>query len=86
MGLALAEIEELLRKLPQGRTPNTKDWSSISTAIRGQLDQRIAQLEKTRDKLDGCIGCGCLSLSHCQLYNPDDELAAEGSGPRKVLA
>lgn len=86
LGLALAEIEELLRKLPQGRTPNTKDWSSISTAIRGQLDQRIAQLEKTRDKLDGCIGCGCLSLSHCQLYNPDDELAAEGSGPRKVLA
>lgn len=85
LGLALAEIEELLRKLPQGRTPNTKDWHAISTAIRGQLDRKIVQLEKTRDQLDGCIGCGCLSLSHCQLYNPDDELGAAGPGPRKIL-
>lgn len=85
LGLALAEIEEELRKLPQGRTPNAKDWQKISGSIRDQLDRKISLLEKTRDRLDGCIGCGCLSLSHCQLYNPNDELAAAGPGPRKVL-
>lgn len=86
LGLALSDIEEQLRKLPQGRTPNAKDWQKISTSIREQLDRKIALLEKTRDQLDGCIGCGCLSLSHCQLYNPDDQLGASGPGPRKVLA
>lgn len=86
LGLALSEIEEELCKLPQGRTPNAHDWRKISESIRGQLDRKIAQLERTRDRLDGCIGCGCLSLSHCQLHNPDDQLAAEGPGPRKVLA
>ncbi len=86
LGLALSEIEQELRKLPQRRTPNARDWHKISNSIRGQLDRKIAQLERTRDKLDGCIGCGCLSLSHCQLYNPDDQLAEEGPGPRKVLA
>ncbi|TNE29847.1 MAG: redox-sensitive transcriptional activator SoxR [Alphaproteobacteria bacterium] len=85
LGLALSDIEEQLRKLPQGRTPNAKDWQKISTSIREQLDRKIALLEKTRDQLDGCIGCGCLSLSHCQLYNPDDQLGAAGPGPRKVL-
>lgn len=85
LGLALSEIEEELRKLPQGRTPNTRDWHKISSSIRGQLDRKIAQLEKSRDQLDGCIGCGCLSLTHCRLYNPDDRLGAEGPGPRKVL-
>ncbi len=85
LGLALSEIETELAKLPHGRTPTAGDWQAISKSIRGQLDARIAQLERTRDKLDGCIGCGCLSLKQCKLYNPDDQLAAEGSGPRKVL-
>ncbi|MEL7445924.1 MAG: redox-sensitive transcriptional activator SoxR [Pseudomonadota bacterium] len=85
LGLALGEIEQELARLPQGRTPNAKDWKRISQSIRGALDSKIAQLEKTRDRLDGCIGCGCLSLSHCQLYNKDDHLAEQGPGPRQVL-
>lgn len=85
LGLALSEIEAELKKLPHGRTPSARDWQKISKSIRGQLDQRIAQLERTRDRLDGCIGCGCLSLSQCKLYNKGDHLAAEGPGPRKVL-
>lgn len=85
LGLALGEIEEQLRKLPLGRTPTARDWQKISRSIRGQLDERIAQLERTRDKLDGCIGCGCLSLKKCQLYNRDDHLGEGGSGPRNIL-
>ena len=85
LGLALGEIEEQLEKLPMGRTPNARDWQKISRSIRGAIDGKIAQLERTRDRLDGCIGCGCLSLTHCQLYNKDDVLSEEGAGPRKVL-
>ena len=58
----------------------------MSRAIRAQLDEKIAQMERTRDRLDGCIGCGCLSLEHCAIYNPDDKLAAKGPGPRQILA
>lgn len=85
LGLALSEIEDELAKLPQGRTPNAKDWRAISASIRNQLDQKIAQLTRTRSKLDGCIGCGCLSLSRCKLYNNQDEAAEMGPGPRFVL-
>jgi MerR family redox-sensitive transcriptional activator SoxR len=85
LGLALSEIETELAKLPHGRTPTAQDWNAISTSIRGQLDSKIAQLERTRDKLDGCIGCGCLSLKKCELYNRDDHLAQQGAGPRQVL-
>lgn len=86
LGLALSEIEGQLARLPHGRTPNARDWKAISNAIRDQLDSRIAELERARDRLDGCIGCGCLSLKSCALYNPQDTLSAEGPGPRKVLA
>lgn len=86
LGLSLSDIEAQLARLPQGRTPNAKDWAAISRAIRDQLDARIAELQRARDNLDGCIGCGCLSLKTCTLYNPDDALAAEGPGPRNVLA
>ena len=82
LGLSLEEIAEHLQRLPDGRTPNNFDWWKISEAIRERLDRRIAQLEAMRDNLDGCIGCGCLSLKHCQIYNPDDAAAAEGAGPR----
>ncbi|HCQ67137.1 MAG TPA: redox-sensitive transcriptional activator SoxR [Rhodobacteraceae bacterium] len=85
LGFALSRIRELLQDLPDRRTPNARDWSRISTEIRGELDQRIAQLERLRDTLDGCIGCGCLSLETCALYNPDDIVGAEGTGPRFVV-
>lgn len=82
LGLTLEEIAEQLARLPEGRTPTSFDWWKISEAIRERLDQRIAQLEAMRDNLDGCIGCGCLSLKHCKLYNPDDVAAEQGPGPR----
>ena len=85
LGLTLGEIDAVMRRLPQGRTPNAKDWRAISAAIRDRIDARIAALERTRDRLDGCIGCGCLSLKTCQLYNKDDHLGSEGPGPRQVL-
>ncbi len=85
LGLALSEIEQSLARLPLGRTPNARDWRAISEAIREQLDRKIAALERTRSKLEGCIGCGCLSLSRCKLYNPQDEAGESGTGPRFVL-
>lgn len=86
LGLLLGEIEAELAKLPQGRTPDTRDWEAISAAIRARLDAQIAELTRTRDRLDGCIGCGCLSLEHCAIWNPQDRLAIEGPGPRKLIA
>jgi MerR family transcriptional regulator, redox-sensitive transcriptional activator SoxR len=86
LGLSLTEIEAELARLPHGRTPTTRDWEAISRAIRARLDERIAELARTRDRLDGCIGCGCLSLTHCAIWNPQDALAGEGPGPRKLLA
>lgn len=85
LGLSLEEIDNLMANLPHGRTPTARDWRSISRSIRERLDKRIDQLERTRDRLDGCIGCGCLSLEHCAIYNPDDTLAAKGPGPRQIL-
>lgn len=85
LGLSLGEIEAQLARLPHGRTPNARDWSAISRAIRDQLDARIAELERARQNLDGCIGCGCLSLKRRALYNPQDRLAEEGPGPRTVF-
>lgn len=86
LGLSLTEIEDELRKLPHGRTPTAKDWQAISRSIRTALDARIAELTRTRDRLDGCIGCGCLSLANCAIYNPQDRLGAAGAGPRTLLA
>ncbi len=85
LGLSLGEIEAQLALLPQGRNPTAADWRKISTGIRTQLDARIAELERARETLDGCIGCGCLSLRKCALYNPADVLAAKGPGPRQVF-
>ena len=82
LGLSLAEIEEALEGLPQGRTPNAADWAMISKGIRQRVDAQIAALEQVRDNLDGCIGCGCLSLRKCALYNKDDEWGRSGQGPR----
>lgn len=85
LGLTLPEIAEELSRLPEGRTPTGEDWARISTAIRARIEQRIAQLQRTLEDLDGCIGCGCLSLKKCALYNPDDRAAKNGAGPRFIL-
>ena len=84
-GLTLGEIEAEMALLPLGRAPNKADWQAISTRLRETLDSRIALLERTRDRLDGCIGCGCLSLETCALYNPGDRAAQAGPGPRFLL-
>ena len=86
LGLSLEEIRSTLDELPEGRTPNKADWARISTGIKARVDARLAELERIRSRLDGCIGCGCLSLETCQLYNPDDTLSKQGSGPRRLLA
>ncbi len=81
VGLSLDEIGEALATLPDGRTPTKSDWHRLSSAWRSRLDEQIRRIELLRDKLDGCIGCGCLSLKSCALYNPGDELAENGPGP-----
>jgi MerR family redox-sensitive transcriptional activator SoxR len=85
LGLSLEEIKAELDRLPLGRAPNARDWRGISTAIAATLDQKIQALTKTRDRLDGCIGCGCLSLETCALFNPSDQASKNGPGPRYLL-
>ena len=85
VGIPLEEIRAALDSLPSARTPTKADWARLSRAWRTRLDARIALLEKLREALTDCIGCGCLSLRSCRLYNPDDELSADGSGPVKLL-
>lgn len=85
VGLSLAEVRAALDSLPQQRTPTAKDWERLSRSWRPRLDAQIAMLERLRDRLHGCIGCGCLSLGVCRLVNPDDQAAARGPGPRYIL-
>lgn len=85
LGLSLAEIEAELAELPQGRAPSHADWAAISARISERLAERIAMLEAMRDRLEGCIGCGCLSLERCALYNPDDRAGRAGPGPRFLM-
>lgn len=85
LGLGLSEIEGQLAKLPQGRAPTLSDWQAISRRMRFEIDQRIMLLTRTRNQLDQCIGCGCLSLEKCQLYNKNDRMGAKGAGPRAIL-
>ena len=80
-GLTLPQIKAVFSELPDNRTPTAKDWAKISRGLRVYLDERIAKLTQMRDSLDGCIGCGCLSLDACALYNPEDALAKRGTGP-----
>lgn len=84
-GYTLPQIADMLTALPQGRAPTAADWRQISQGFRADLDARIAELTKLRGNLDGCIGCGCLSLEKCALYNPLDEAAENGPGPRFVM-
>jgi MerR family redox-sensitive transcriptional activator SoxR len=81
-GIPLVEIREALATLPDERTPTAEDWKRLSTRWRAALNDRISRLTRLRDQLDGCIGCGCLSLGVCPLRNPWDRLADQGPGPR----
>ena len=85
LGLGLAEIEAALASLPRGRTPTLSDWQRVSRSLRAGIEARIKLLTRARVKLDDCIGCGCLSLTRCQLFNREDRAALSGPGPRFVL-
>jgi MerR family redox-sensitive transcriptional activator SoxR len=82
VGLSLDAIEDLLAGLPGARTPGKQDWTRLSGHMRSHLDSRIRELVELRDELSECIGCGCLSLRSCKLFNPGDREAETGSGPR----
>ena len=81
VGLSLEEIGAALATLPEGRTPTAADWARLSRGWRPRLDEQIRRIERLRDQLDSCIGCGCLSLRTCALNNPSDVLADRGPGP-----
>ncbi len=85
LGFSITQIAQALASLPQGRTPTEADWAELSRGFRSDLDARIEALIKLRDSLDGCIGCGCLSLKRCALYNPTDSAAEHGPGPRYLM-
>ena len=85
VGLSLEEIRAVLDGLPAGRAPTREDWDALARQWGPWLDERIAALERLRDRLSSCIGCGCLSLDKCALYNPDDAAGSLGAGPRYLL-
>jgi MerR family redox-sensitive transcriptional activator SoxR len=82
IGLSLEEIRAELAKLPANRVPERADWARLSSRWRARVDERIAELQRVKDGLTGCIGCGCLSLQTCRLANPGDRVARAGPGPR----
>ncbi|TYC67137.1 redox-sensitive transcriptional activator SoxR [Stappia sp. BW2] len=84
-GFSIAEIAAQLQRLPEGRAPTKADWTRISGEFRMHLDRKIERMTALRDKLDSCIGCGCLSMKSCQLYNAGDAAASKGRGPRYLL-
>ncbi|MCR9271050.1 MAG: redox-sensitive transcriptional activator SoxR [Hyphomonadaceae bacterium] len=86
IGLSIDQIKDTMSELPEGRTPTKSDWSKISKRFRNTLDERIALMQRMRENIDGCIGCGCLSLKACQLYNPDDKAYRLGMGPRYIIS
>ncbi len=85
VGLSLDEVRTALASLPDSRTPDQRDWERLSASWRPRLDAQIAMLERLRERLTGCIGCGCLSMKACKLLNPGDEVGERGPGPRYVL-
>lgn len=85
LGIALRDIGEALDSLPHNKTPTKADWGRLSARWRKDLDTRITQLEQLRNSLDDCIGCGCLSLKSCALYNPADQFSEKGTGPQRLL-
>ena len=85
VGVSLEEIREALAALPENRTPTKADWARLSARWRRKLEDRIAMMERLRDQLTGCIGCGCLSLQRCSLINPKDRLADRGAGAQMIV-
>lgn len=81
MGVSLERIKTAFASLPKNRTPTKEDWQTLSNQWQQDLNQQIQYLTNLKDLLTGCIGCGCLSMQHCPIYNPDDKLAEKGSGP-----
>ncbi len=85
LGYTLDEIQHQMAGLPAGRTPTKRDWEKLSNHFKSDLNSKIEQLTTLRDSLSSCIGCGCLSLKSCHLYNTDDAAASLGAGPRFLL-
>lgn len=85
VGLTLAELATALERLPHDKTPTKADWERLSRSWRSKLDSQIAELLALRDELSDCIGCGCLSLKSCAIFNPDDRARDLGSGPRYLM-
>lgn len=85
LGISLEEIEEVFSSLPEKRTPNKRDWERMASKWAEQLDERIIAMQRLRQSLTGCIGCGCLSLKVCGLFNPEDQIASHGNGPRYLI-
>lgn len=86
VGIPLRTIAAALQTLPDERTPTREDWARLSASWRSELDTRIDQMVRLRDRLTDCIGCGCLSIDKCALRNPDDRLGDKGTGPRRLLS
>lgn len=86
VGVSLAEIGAALATLPDGRTPTREDWGKLSSGWAAAIDQRITMLQRLRDGLTDCIGCGCLSTEHCPIRNATDRLGQQGPGPRRLIA
>lgn len=85
LGLSLGQVASALEALPAGKGPTPRDWQGMSSRWQRELDARIATLQRLRDNLSSCIGCGCLSLETCGLFNTEDRVAARGTGPRHLL-
>ena len=84
VGMPLADLKRAMDTLPNQRTPTKADWERLSRSWRARLDERIEELQRLRDGLSSCIGCGCLSLRSCALFNPQDELSSQGAGARRL--
>jgi MerR family transcriptional regulator, redox-sensitive transcriptional activator SoxR len=85
VGLSLDEARAALAQLPADRTPNATEWATVARSWQRRIDDQIADLERLRGRLAGCVGCGCLSLTKCGLYNPDDQAATQGAGARYLI-
>ena len=85
LGYTLNQIKDVLASLPDNRTPTKSDWDKLSKRFGQDIDAQIATLQNLKDSLSGCIGCGCLSLNSCRLYNPDDGISQKGAGPRYLM-
>lgn len=85
VGLSLVELRDALASLPEQRTPTKADWDRLARGWQALLDERLALLGRLREQLGSCIGCGCLSLKSCRLYNPEDQVAARGAGARRLM-